>query len=191
MTKYQITLPNDKAKAYNRISLLVLAINLLAFGLSFFKPHPLAAYIAAMVMMFIISFALFLYISKNVKLQNRVTIVAIGLSAITWLLLGDYILMFLMALVAAVSYFTLQKPIVFFMDEGVAYPSFPKKMYQWPEVNQVMLKNSILTIDLKNNQLMQFTLSEESISGIKEKEFNEFCKAKVSSTDSLTEPSAI
>lgn len=181
MANYQIILPNDKAKAYNRISLLVLAINLLAFGLSFFKPHPLPAYIGSMVMMFIISFALFLYISKNVKLQNKVTIVAIGLSAIAWLLLGDYVLMFLMALVAIVSYFTLQKPIVFFLNEGVAYPSFPKKMYPWSEVNQVILKSNILTIDLKNNQLMQFTLPEENFVGIKEEDFNQFCAKKITS----------
>ena len=179
MTKYQITLPNDKAKAYNRISLLVLAINLLAFGLSFFKQHSLAAYIAAMIMMFVISFALFLYISKNIKLQNKVTIVAIGLSAITWLLLGDYVLMFLMGLVAAVSFYTLQKPVVYFMDEGVAYPSFPKKMYPWSEVNQVMLKSNVLTIDLKNNQLMQFALPDETIVGINEDAFNEYCRGRV------------
>ncbi len=179
MTNYQITLPNDKAKAYTRISLLLLAINLLAFGLSFSKPYPLSAYIAALIMMFVISSTFLLYLSKKVVLQNRATIVAIGLSSIAWLILGDYVLMTLMALVVVVSYFALQKPIVFFMNEGITYPSFPKKNYPWSVVNQVILKSNILTIDLKNNQLLQFTLPEENLAEIKEEAFNEFCAQRV------------
>ncbi len=179
MAKYQIVLPNEKAKAYNRISLLVLAINLLAFGLSFFKPHALAGYIAAMLMMFIISFTFFLYISKNMRLQNKATVIAIGLSAIAWLLLGDYLLMFLMALVAAVSFYTLQDPILRIMDEGIAYPSFPKKFFKWAEVKQVLLKDNILSLDMNNNSLLQFTLPAENIAHIDVVSFNRFCASKV------------
>ena len=113
-------------------------------------------------------------------LQNKATIVAIALSSIAWLIVGDYVLMTLMALVVIVSYFALQKPVVLFMDEGITYPSFPKKNYPWSAVNQVILKSNILTIDLKNNQLMQFTLPDENLVEIEEGAFNEFCAQRIS-----------
>jgi hypothetical protein len=48
----------------------------------------------------------------------------------------------------------------------------------WDEVNNVILKDGLLTIDFKNNKLFQHIIlnSEEDIS---EKEFNEFCRQQL------------
>ncbi len=178
MSEYRITLPGTKAKAYNRISLIILVVNMLAFGLVFFKPGILAGYIAAVVMMFILSLTLFSYIGKNIKLQNKFTIVSIGLSAIAWIILGDYLLAVLMAAMAVVSYYTLQDPILIFSDDGIAYPSFPKRFYTWPQVKAAMIKEDVLTLDLQSNQLLQFTLPAETIAAMNVHEFNSFCRNK-------------
>lgn len=90
---------------------------------------------------------------------------------------GGYI--YILYLVAAI----LEKPVkilpeVAFDAHEIVFNSFPKKTLHWADINNVILKEGILTIDCKNNKLIQRTVNEE-ISDETEKEFNEFCeKAK-------------
>lgn len=179
MQEYKIKLPNEKVKAYNRISIIVLAINLLAFGLLFFKQNTLPAYIAALCMMFIISGALFSYASKNIGIQNKITVISISLAAIAWIVIGDYMLGVLMGAVALVSYSTLQPPFVVVNEHGLHYPSFPKQFFTWNTLIKVMLKDDVLTIDKKDNKLMQFTLKEMNMTAGEQVAFNKFCEGKV------------
>jgi hypothetical protein len=62
-----------------------------------------------------------------------------------------------------------------FDDEGITFNSFPKKTYKWHEINNVILKDDIITIDLYNNKIIQKELEDESED--LEKEFNEFCRS--------------
>ncbi len=179
MKEFKIRLPNEKVKAYNRISIIVLAINLLAFGLLFFKQNTLPAYIAALCMMFIISGALFTFISKNIRLQNKLTVISIALAAVSWIIIGDYMLGVLMGAVAAVSYSTLQPPFVVVGEHGLHYPSFPKQFFTWDTLNKVLLKDDVLTIDKKDNKLLQFTLPNVNMTQEEQKVFNAYCAGKV------------
>jgi hypothetical protein len=65
-----------------------------------------------------------------------------------------------------------------FDNEGVSFNSFPKKTYQWHEVNNVVLKDGIITVDLHNNKLFQKEL-ESDVTLAMEKEFNEFCRSQM------------
>lgn len=65
-----------------------------------------------------------------------------------------------------------------FDDEGLVINSFPKKSYKWHEVNNVVLKDSIITVDLYNNKIIQKELEDESSDEL-EKEFNEFCRSRL------------
>lgn len=67
---------------------------------------------------------------------------------------------------------------VIFTNDGIVYPSFPKKTFLWKDVSNVVLKDGILTIDLKNNKLIQSAISKES-ADINEREFNLFCKEQL------------
>ncbi len=183
MSEFKIELPGSKAKAYNRISLLILVMNMLAFGLLFFKQSTIYGYVAAVVMIFLMSACLFTYAGKNLKLQNQFTIFCIGLSAIAWIIIGDAMLAVLMAVVTGVSYYTLQKPVIIINDDGIKYPSFPKRFYTWAQVNACMLKEDILTLDLKNNQLLQFTLPPGTMEGTEQANFNSFCIEKLRKTE--------
>ena len=88
----------------------------------------------------------------------------------------------LMAVVAVVSYYTLQKPVLQFTEDGIHYPSFPKKFYTWAQVNNCMIKEDVLTLDLKNNQLLQFALPVGTLDGTELSDFNAFCKGKLRKT---------
>lgn len=59
--------------------------------------------------------------------------------------------------------------------ENVVYPSFPKKKIQWAELNNVILKDDVLTIDCKNNKIYQHYI-QNSEKTADEQEFNGFCR---------------
>ena len=52
------------------------------------------------------------------------------------------------------------------------------------DLNNVILKDDLLTLDFKNNRLLQLLVTSTE-TDINEKEFNEFCKVK------LKKPAAI
>jgi hypothetical protein len=65
-----------------------------------------------------------------------------------------------------------------FDEEGIIINSFPKRSYEWALLSNVVLKDCILTIDFKNNKLIQKETQEDT-TDLEEKEFNEFCKKQL------------
>lgn len=62
-------------------------------------------------------------------------------------------------------------------EDKITYPSFPKRRISWNELQNVIMKDGILTIDFKNNKLLQAeTEGEDSFN---EKKFNEFCSGQL------------
>ena len=78
----------------------------------------------------------------------------------------------------------LEKPVkvppeVAFDGVEIVFNSFPKKILLWPNVNNVVLKDGLLTIDLKNNTLIQKHVNDPVEKQV-EHEFNDFCKEQFS-----------
>jgi hypothetical protein len=65
----------------------------------------------------------------------------------------------------------------------IIYPSFPTRIIQWNELNNVILKDGLLTIDFKNNKIIQQLIKHSN--AINEKEFNEFCKQQLKAAASV------
>jgi len=66
-------------------------------------------------------------------------------------------------------------PEIAFDAEEIVFNGLIRKRYSWAVVNNVVLKDGLLTIDLKNNTLIQKEVNEE-VSPEIEEEFNAFCK---------------
>jgi hypothetical protein len=62
-----------------------------------------------------------------------------------------------------------------FNEDGVIINTIPKREYAWSALSNVVLKDNILTVDFKNNKLIQKEI-ESSASVKEEQEFNEFCR---------------
>jgi len=62
-----------------------------------------------------------------------------------------------------------------FDNEEVAFNNFPSKQYSWQEIQNVILKDNIITIDFKNNRIFQKETETDTKPEL-EKEFNEFCR---------------
>lgn len=60
-------------------------------------------------------------------------------------------------------------------ENGVLFNTLPKKIYSWSEIRHILIKDNLLTIDFKNNRLLQKEISENVPYDL-EKEFNNYCK---------------
>jgi hypothetical protein len=61
-----------------------------------------------------------------------------------------------------------------FSAEGVVRNTFPRKTYQWYEIDNVVLRDNLFTLDLRNNRVIQKEL-DIAVDKKTEQEFNEFC----------------
>lgn len=66
-----------------------------------------------------------------------------------------------------------------FSDELIVFSGFFKRKIYWHELTNVILKDGILTIDFRNNNLIQKEtddVEEEETYDVSEEEFNEYCR---------------
>lgn len=66
-------------------------------------------------------------------------------------------------------------------DSGITFNTLPQKEYEWKEINNLLLKEGILTVDYKNNRLFQQEVESE-VSPYLEREFNQYCREKLASS---------
>ena len=182
MNSYNISIPDDKATVYKWITFIMLFINLLGFGFIFLNSaennHKNLSIIGMSINnLSLVIFLLQFYTKKDFLKFYRVEIIFI-INALLWLIIGKYLLAILLIAFAVFCFYSNKKLVINFSPEGIRYPSFPSKLFLWADTEQVMLKDDILTIDLKNNKLLQFALDKQYTEAIDEAVFNEFCKVQ-------------
>ena len=71
------------------------------------------------------------------------------------------------------------QPIISVHTEGVHIKKlFGNPIHSWSEFNNIVLKDNLLTLDFKNNKLLQLTIIENDIS-VDENMFNTFCSGLI------------
>ncbi|MBZ4187950.1 hypothetical protein [Niabella beijingensis] len=68
--------------------------------------------------------------------------------------------------------------VISISSQEVRYPSFPAKKIGWSEISNLLLKDDILTIDLKNNKIYQHFVKDDT-ADVDEAAFNEFCRKQL------------
>lgn len=176
MKQYTFILNNEKEGSYRRISVLLLIINFISivyvtYLKDFTKWGPL---IFALIAAFSV-FASFYFKNKN----ERITLsAAFFLFSLAWQTGAYWVPAALNLVFLILNGIVFQKPIVSINEDQITYPALPKRQFRWSELNNIILKDGLLSIDLKNNRLIQ-QLIDESQTKIDEKEFNEFCRQRL------------
>jgi len=83
-----------------------------------------------------------------------------------------------MALVLLLYLFAIQVPVLHISANGIKLSILGKRFLKWEQLHNLVLKDGLVTIDLKNNKLIQQYLDERSMP-VNEKEFNDFCKKQL------------
>lgn len=116
------------------------------------------------------------YLLNKKHIKSPVVEITLISSAIIWIYFGNFWMGILLLLFAAMSFFTNKKTVILFNETGIIYPSFPVRKYAWIDVVQVVWKDDILTIDLKDNKLLQFTIEKDFAEGFDSVGFNAWCR---------------
>jgi hypothetical protein len=185
---YAITLPREKAATYRAVTFIIACINGLSFAYALFSSRGQQG-----AGLFYIGFGLGIAAILSLTFQHRVHLIksfqieiAFIICSILWLISGNYLPGILLFIFALLGFAANKKPVILFSREHILYPSLPVKKISWQEVDFVLLKDDILTIEMANNRLMQFTLDAETASVIDDDRFNSFCEScKSSRTPSL------
>ena len=178
MQKFEIEIKNEKIKSYKIITLLIVILNTLFFVFLLFKTNQSRS--ALISIGFILLYTVYrFYISKKNKQRFFFDEWIYFLLMILWV--NDNILLAITNLVLFLLYtISIQKIIYNFDSSLIKQKNFPWKKYQWDELSNVIIKDNLLTMDFKNNKLIQGEIVNDEIN---EEEFNEFAKSPSLPTD--------
>jgi hypothetical protein len=176
---YVITLKNAGFFAIDAISKLMLFISFTIFVYSAYTLLKPASFFYTVVAFVLLTWFIIINCFKK---NNAPIYYSFGLliAAIGWLY--NFTQSGWLTLVFVLAAF-LEKQVKFPQEigvdkQGLTFNSFPKKHQPWKELNNLILKDGLLTVDYKNNKLFQQEIESQVSSGL-ETEFNEFCSAKV------------
>jgi predicted PurR-regulated permease PerM len=179
MQSFSLILKNEKAKTYKLISRLIIIFNFIALlylSITGIFKHPRYPFLIACLLMiaFVIEIVAKKRFNKTINIAIYFFIIIIG-----WLFLQLYLISVINIIFLIFHNLNNRRLIVSLNDKNIVYPSLPKRQIKWQELNNLVLKDGLLTIDFKNNKIIQ--AETEGNDAVDEKQFNNFCKTALSS----------
>ena len=156
MIQYEIEIRNDKKKSYRVFHWFALVISLAGFLLLLLYDNWLwEASFAILVLGGYFLYRLYLR-KKNKDLplfdDNGYFFLIIALG---WAVLYKFLLAFICLVLGLIYKLAMQKISFLFQKEKVVKTNFPRQEMDWQSIDNVILKDGILTIDFKNNRIIQ------------------------------------
>lgn len=163
---------------------MIQVLNLLSLGYFYLNEQGSGTKIIFIIAIVFNGFSLTYFLVNIRRIVFHLSLqVAFIVLAIFWILIGNYLFfIFLFAFAIIVKYAGKELKVVFKKDH-IEYPSFPVNYIEWKELSNVVLKDRVLTIDLKNNKLIQHVLSNEPRNFIDQEVFNRFCIEQLKAND--------
>jgi len=174
MQKFEIEIRNEKINRYKTITLLIVILSSLIFIFLLFDiGHRISATLSLCFIFFYTVYRFFIAKKKQLSFFFDEWIF-FGLMMF-WV--NDYLLAAIIYLLLFLLYtISLQKIIYNFESSFIKQKNFPWKKYQWNELNNVLLKDDLLTIDFKNNRVIQMEIMSRDIN---DEEFNAFVRSQL------------
>jgi hypothetical protein len=176
--QYVVTLKNASRKYIDTFSLLLLVVSALLFlREQYFSPNIKIPYLfGSIAIAAIIGWNLYQQ-KKNGKTAYYNS--ALFIAAIGWVTM-DYLYWLFLPL-ALMGLFERQAKLpleVGFTDIEIVINTLIRRRYKWTDFNNIILKDDLLTLDFKNNRLLQReTIDEEG--DAEEDEFNAYCRERL------------
>jgi len=182
--KYELTLKNEKVKIYGMIRVILAVMNIL--GLIYFSITAPMDFKNLMWLLFgIFSSAIYIIIVVIERLSKKPGSeiwhrAVLLISAIAWFYTeSSWWISLLLVIFLALDILAHRKLIIVFANQFVRLPIFIGKKINWNQLNNVVLKDGMLTVDFKNNRLFQYPVVDSDWD-INEDEFNRFCHQQIS-----------
>jgi hypothetical protein len=184
---FVVILKRDNDRLIDWISLLLCSFTAGAFMFSAIRKGQFNYfYKAAAVLIFIVLIGLlFSFVGGR---TNRLGLTGGGhapiryrywllICALVWLAMpyGQW-LFFVFLLLTFLEYQAKYPLEIGFSPDKVVINSLLRKTFPWSSFNNVLLKDGLLTLDFKNNRLLQKEVDEDEEGDADEEEFNDYCR---------------
>ena len=175
---YIIVCKTPDFKNVDRISQFMLVLSVLAYIYCIYNGvFPKPALIIA-IMTSVISWMVFCTYQKQ---KGGVPYYRLGLlfASWGWFLIPNALVVAGIYLIAALFERQVKFPYeIAFDPAGIVINTFPKKHYPWNAIQNAIIKDDVITIDFKNNKLLQKDINEP-VSASTTQEFNTFCREQI------------
>ena len=181
---YIITIKKPDYKTADAVAFLMLVLAIAFFSFSAVRQWSTTYHNAAIMYIIIVAFIVLWSSYSFVSAWNKKRIafyrLALFAAALGWFAepVSNYWLAALYVIAAL-----LERQVKFAQElgvdeNGITFTTLLQKEYEWKEINNLLLKEGILTVDYKNNKLFQQEIESE-VNPSLEKEFNQYCRAKL------------
>jgi len=179
--KSDIVVRNDNVKNSRLITVFLASFHLIYFCYLYFSDRNT---IACAIVMLLAAYGTYCFIiSKTKKERAYIDWMFYPVAAICWILIKNYWFAGICVLLALFSFHSEEKIIFSFSSEGIRKKHFPFSLYTWSQLDNVILKDNILTIDFKDNKIIQAEIEPDNSIG--ELEFNAFAQSMLSKTSNI------
>jgi len=179
MEQFQFIIPNGKSKLYDRFAIFLFILNAVVIAAFFTRsiPNDLQLYIGLAALALSVLAILYYFLHLSFLKKSEVFLLSMLMIAFYWTSIGYWWIGLLMVILIMLYSRSQREMLIRINKEQVTYPSFPQKVIQWDQLNNIVLKDGLLTIDMKNNKIIQHLVNDNG--SVNEKAFNEFCQAKL------------
>ena len=179
MQQFEFVLKNEKRKLYDRFAVFVFILNGLAilYFLASTYQKTIEKNGLPVILLLLLTLVIYFLAPNKKRKETTFLFTAIGIS-LYWIWIGYWWLSLILVFLFFLYRVSKKELRVYIIADNIIYPSFPKRIIQWNELSNIVLKDGLLTIDFKNNKIIQ-QLIENTAPMVNEKEFNEFCKQQL------------
>jgi hypothetical protein len=174
MASFRILVPGSNKRSFHYVSIFIFVLNLLVFGRIFLEMEGRNKWLSLAGTVLCVSGILFSIIKINHR-PGTIHAVHFVLVTLIWMFLPAWVPAISVAVFAGMTIIAAREKWIRFSDAGVHFPSFPPRIIPWREVQTVILKNAVLTIEMSGNRFFQIVVPAYGFEG-DEVQFNEQCK---------------
>lgn len=181
MKVFEIKLKKERTRPYQLLAQLILLVNLVFFlMMAVYEGSQLAIWSAVAVGGITLAWVLFARFQKPVLLSYWMPLM-FGLTVAAHIVSGMWWVSLTLLALALLYKIAMRPLVVKISTEHIEYPSVPKRNISWAELNNVILKDGLLTVDFRNNRLAQLKVADEWYSNVAndEKDLNQFCSTQL------------
>ncbi|RYY61513.1 MAG: hypothetical protein EOO05_06175 [Chitinophagaceae bacterium] len=180
MASFHLILKNDKRKFYKSFSIFILVLNALAICLFLYYLPQTVVQQASAIICVVLSVSVIVYREKMKSSRFTEAGIYAVMAALTiyWAFIGYWWAAVVVLVLALLYRFANKIPEVIVTDQHVVYPSFPMKLIPWNSLSNLVLKDGLLTIDFRNNKIIQ-QLLDPAAKSPDEQEINDFCRIQI------------
>lgn len=175
---YVVTLKRENARRTDLASFLLLLFSLISFTLVQLRNGAFSPFLTFSAL--IVLAGMYIQIRaarKGKEMRFRNWLLAAG---VCWLGMPFFQWMILVLILFALLEGQAKYPLeIGFSKEQIVMNTLFRTKIKWPELQSVILKDGLLTLDFKNNRVIQKEVLDDDEPDAEEDEFNDYCRGRL------------